>query len=72
VINKLATVVGGYVAARLAPCEPYLNAGVLAGIGIDLGFLFLGAQAFLEKALSFQGGKLRPGGYSRAPGHVLR
>jgi hypothetical protein len=60
VLSMLSTAVGGYVAARLAPRQPYLNAGVAAvignGLGIGLDSLFLGAQALLEKALSFQGG----------------
>jgi len=39
ILGTLATIVGGYVAARIAKKEPYLNAGVIGVLGIVLGVL---------------------------------
>ena len=37
--GTLATIVGGYVAARIAKKEPYLNAGMIGALGFVLGVL---------------------------------
>lgn len=39
ILGTFATIVGGYVAARLAKKEPLLNAGVIGVLGIILGVL---------------------------------
>lgn len=39
ILGTLSTMVGGYVAARVAKNEPYLNAGIIGVLGILLGVL---------------------------------
>lgn len=39
ILGTLATIVGGYVVARIAKREPYLNAGVIGVLGIVLGVI---------------------------------
>ena len=52
VLGTLTAVVGGYVTARLASRQPYLNAGVFGALSIGLGFLVFG-----EQDLWFDGGR---------------
>lgn len=42
ILGTLSTLVGGYVAARVAKREPYLNAGAIGVLGIVLGMLMPG------------------------------
>ena len=39
ILGTLSTIVAGYVAARIAKREPYLNAGVVGVLGIVMGLL---------------------------------
>ena len=40
ILGTLSTIVAGYVAARIAKKEPYLNAGVVGVLGIAIGLIF--------------------------------
>ena len=42
ILGTLSTIVAGYVAARIAKREPYLNAGVVGVLGIVIGLIFSG------------------------------
>ena len=44
ILGTLTTVVGGYIAARIAKKEIYLNSGIVGLIGMVLG-VFLGGQS---------------------------
>jgi hypothetical protein len=44
ILGTLTTVVGGYIAARIAKKEIYLNSGIVGIIGMVLG-VFLGGQS---------------------------
>ena len=41
ILGTLSTIVAGYVAARIAKTEPYINAGVVGLLGMALGALFV-------------------------------
>ena len=53
VYGTITTIVGGYLAARLARNFPYFNAGLLGLVGIALGVLLASDSPFWFDAIAF-------------------
>ena len=53
VFGTLSTVLGGYVAARIAKTRYYANAGVIAGLGILIGVLTAKEYPFWFNVVGF-------------------
>lgn len=53
IIGTLVTIVGGYVAARIAKKEPYLNASIIGVLGIVLGVLLANNYPLWFNVLGF-------------------
>ena len=53
ILGTLATIVGGYIAARIAKKEAYLNAGIIGVLGIVLGILLANNYPLWFNVLGF-------------------
>ena len=53
ILGTLATIAGGYVAARIAKKEPYLNASIIGVFGIVLGVLLANNYPLWFNVLGF-------------------
>ena len=53
ILGTLSTIVAGYVAARIAKKEPYLNAGVVGVLSIVMGLIFFGDHPLWFNVLGF-------------------
>lgn len=53
IFGLLSTVLGGYLAARIAKKEPYINSGLLGAVGIAIGLFLAEGLPLWFNAASF-------------------